>query len=387
MRVLFLTKQQYMGKDLLQDRFGRFYELPKILASQGHGVRGICLKYWNNGIDPSVFRQNLDGVEWESIQLGWNWPAALCRYFWRLKEVARDFEPEIIVGASDAMHVIMAASLSSKIEVPLVVDLYDDFESYGATQLPGIKTRLKRGILSASAVSTVSSALAEKVTNEYRASGIVRTITNAVCPEVFHPSDKLVARRKLCLPEGGLLMGTGGALSSLRGIETLFQAFEKLSDMRSELYLVLAGRVGRGLHIPISDRIRYLGELPHSHIGHLFNALDVGVVCNRQNPFAEYGFPQKFYEMIACGLPVVAANVGVMQKLLVGYEDALYEPDQAASLVNAVEKQLNKPNVTKIPVPTWKERGADFHQLLEAALKRSDRINQSASSNRFVIDF
>jgi hypothetical protein len=83
----------------------------------------------------------------------------------------------------------------------------------------------------------------------------------------------------------------------------------------------------------------------------------------------------------------VAANVGVMQKLLVGYEDALYEPDQAASLVDAVEKQLNKPNVTKIPVPTWKERGADFHQLLKAALKRSDRVNHSGSSNRFVIDF
>ena len=34
MRVLFLTKQQYMGKDLLRDRFGRFYEFPKTLAAR-----------------------------------------------------------------------------------------------------------------------------------------------------------------------------------------------------------------------------------------------------------------------------------------------------------------------------------------------------------------
>ncbi len=385
MRVLFLTKQQYMGKDLLHDRFGRFYEFPRMLAGQGHHVRGICLKYWIDELDSPVARQCFDGVEWKSFQLGWNWPVAFLRYFRRLKEIAMEFKPEIIIGASDAMHVTIATSLSARTGVPLVVDLYDNFESYRATQLPGIKTGLKRGILSASAISTVSCNLAEKVKNEYQAPGIVRTITNAVCPEIFHPADKALARRTLRLPESGLLIGTAGALSANRGIKTLFQAFEKLSGMRSNLYLILAGRVERGLHIPINDKIRYLGELPHTDIGHLFNALDVGVVCNRQGQFAEYGFPQKFYEMIACRLPVVAADVGVMQTLLVGYENCLYRPEGEDSLADTLEKQLNKPNVIDILVPTWKDRGGDFHQLLEAALKRSHRIKFSGSSDSLVI--
>jgi teichuronic acid biosynthesis glycosyltransferase TuaC len=376
MRVLFLTKQQYMGKDLLRDRFGRFYEFPRMLAGQGHHVRGICLKYWTEGLDSPVLRQCLDGVEWQSFQLGCNWLAAFFRHFQRLKEIAVGFEPEMVVGASDAMHVMMAASLSSRIRVPLTVDLYDNFESYWATQLPGIKTGLKRGILSASAISTVSPNLAEKVKNEYQAPGIVRTITNAVCPEIFHRTDKALARRTLCLPESGLLVGTAGALGANRGIKTLFQAFEKLSGMRRNLYLILAGRVERGFHIPIHDKIRYLGELPHSDVGHLFNALDVGVVCNRQNQFAEYCFPQKFYEMIACRLPVVAADIGVMQTLLVGYENCLYDPERADSLADAVEKQLNKPTVADILVPTWKDQGEDFLQLLNEALKRSHGRNR-----------
>ena len=45
MRILVLTKRQYMGMDLLDDRFGRFRELPLELARLGHQVHGLCLSY------------------------------------------------------------------------------------------------------------------------------------------------------------------------------------------------------------------------------------------------------------------------------------------------------------------------------------------------------
>ena len=368
MRVLFLTKQQYMGKDLLRDRFGRFYEFPRTLAVQGHHVRGVCLKYWTDGDRSPARQQCLDGVEWWSFQLGWNWPVAFLRHSRRLNEIATEFEPDIVVGASDAAHVIMAASLSARLGVPLALDLYDNFESYRATQLPGIKRGLKRGILNAAAISTVSDNLTAKVEKQYGATGIIRTISNAVCPEIFHPGDKISARRRLGLPESGLLLGTAGALTSNRGINILLRAFEMMSGGKGDLCLILAGPVDRGLNFPKNDRIRYLGELPHTDVGHLFNALDVGVICNRRDQFAEYCFPQKFYEMIACRLPVVAADVGVMRTLLAGWEDCLYEPEQAESLADAIAKQLSARRIVELIVPSWKVRGEDFHDLLEQAL-------------------
>ena len=39
MKILVLSKRQYMGKDLLEDRFGRFWELPLELAQLGHDVQ------------------------------------------------------------------------------------------------------------------------------------------------------------------------------------------------------------------------------------------------------------------------------------------------------------------------------------------------------------
>ena len=368
MRVLFLTKQQYMGKDLLRDRFGRFYEFPRSLVAQGHDVRGVCLKYWVDDVRSLPPRQCLDGVEWMSFQLGWNWPVAFLLHFRRLNELATEFEPDIVVGASDAAHVIMASILSTRLGVPLALDLYDDFESYRATQLPGIKQALKRGILKATAISTVSTNLAAKVEREYQAAGIIRTITNAVCPEIFHPRDKVSARRKLGLPESGLLIGTAGALSTNRGVDLLIRAYEKICGGISGLYLILAGPVDNGLRLPKRDGIRYLGELPHAEVGYLFNALDVGVVCNRRNQFAEYCFPQKFYEMIACRLPVVAADIGVMPRFFFGCEDCLYDPELFASLADALTKQLASRHITELVVPSWKNRGEDFSDLLEQAL-------------------
>src|SRR5262245_41031901 len=378
MRVFFLTKQQYMGKDLSRDRFGRFYEFPKSLGLRGHYVRGVCLTYWADGAEPLVSRQCLENVEWESFQLNRNWPVALAKHYQRLKNIADEFKPEIIVGASDAMHIMMAASLSRRIDVPLVVDLYDDFESYGTARLPGIKKGLQCAVARASAVSTVSYNLEAKVRKIYRATGRIRTITNAVCPEIFYPTNKHLARQALGLPPSEMLIGTAGALSAARGIGTLFQAFESLAGKINALSLVLAGQVDRRLCIPASDKIRYLGELPQRDVCHLFNALDVGIICNRRSQFAAFCFPQKFYEMVACGLPVVAADVGVMSQLLASYNYSLYEPENADALVNAIEIQLYRRSVVNDSVPTWRDRGEDFHQLLEEALDISRAVKPYA---------
>jgi teichuronic acid biosynthesis glycosyltransferase TuaC len=379
MRILFLTKQQYMGKDLVKDRFGRFYEIPRYLALSGNQVRVVCLKYRSTRDKNHVAKQNFDGVEWHSFRVGWNWPAVLAYYHRRLKEIADDFAPDVVVGASDAMHVIMAASLAARARVPLAIDLYDNFESYWATQLPGVAKGLKHGINQAAAVSAVSDDLAAKIRREYGAPGIVRTITNAVCPEIFHPADKASARRRLGLPESGVLIGTAGALIEERGIKTLYRAFEILSAKKSNLYLVLAGPVKRRLRIPQGDRVRYMGELPHVDVGPLFGALDVGVICNRQDEFGSYCFPQKFYEMLACRLPAVAANVGVMAKLLVGFDDCLYNPAEPESLTTAIERQLIKPHLANFAVPTWQDQGLEFHQLLAEALGLS-RLTRASDS-------
>ena len=49
LRILVLSKRQYMSKDLIDDRYGRFRELPLAMAAQGAAVRGFCLSYRKRG--------------------------------------------------------------------------------------------------------------------------------------------------------------------------------------------------------------------------------------------------------------------------------------------------------------------------------------------------
>jgi glycosyltransferase involved in cell wall biosynthesis len=83
--------------------------------------------------------------------------------------------------------------------------------------------------------------------------------------------------------------------------------------------------------------------------------------------------------MIACRLPVVAADVGVMRTLLAGREDCLYDPEQAESLADAISKQLSARHIVELVVPSWKDRGEDFHDLLEQVLAGARMAKHRAS--------
>jgi hypothetical protein len=54
--------------------------------------------------------------------------------------------------------------------------------------------------------------------------------------------------------------------------------------------------------------------------------------------------------------------------LFLGYEDCLYDPEQADSLADSITKQLSARRITELVVPSWKDRGEDLNDLLEQAL-------------------
>lgn len=363
-RILFLTKQQYMGKDLLRDRFGRFFEIPKALGDAGHQVRGVSLKYWPDN-HPKFKASQVNHVEWSSHDLNWSLFGFILHYK-RLKQIAKRFAPDIVVGASDSMQVTLASALASALKIPLALDLYDNFESYTGTKLPGLQNALVKGIQKAAAIATVSDELRQKIASDYRPAGLLQTITNAVCLQMFRPFDRTEARTELGLPQGGLLMGTAGALTRSRGIDILYRAFHCLSERIENLYLIVAGP--RDQHPPTHARSIDLGELPQAKVGRLYSALDVGVICNRRGAFGNYCFPQKLYEMIACRLPIVAPNIGATANLLHDTPQFLFDPDRIDTLVQALRGQLLERRIAQIPVPAWERQGAAFETLLSSAL-------------------
>lgn len=356
MKIAFLCKRRYMSKDVVVDRYARLYEIPRQLAKLGHHVRGYCLNYhpgedgwWEHDGGPGL-------LHWESRSLGPLYVPALLAYPPRMLGRLREFQPDLLIGASDIPHVALTRWLASRLGVPYAVDLYDNFEGFGQAKIPGFVHALRWGTRRAGLVTTTSEPLRHLVIDEYGMNAAtVRAMPSSVDKSVFHPMDKADARRDLALPVDAKLVGTAGALYRDKGIGPLYTAWERLSAARTDVHLVLAGPFRPDLPPPAGHRVHYLGHLAHAHIVKLFSALDVGVVSVLDTDFGRYCFPQKAYEMLACGLPVVAANVGAMSDLFRASPSALFSPADPEGLADAVLNHLNDQTVPDIPVPDWTE--------------------------------
>jgi len=145
-RILFLCKRRYMSKDLLNDRYGRFFELPEALARRGHAVFGQVIAYTGSGRKPRHELVTPAGVRWQSVDFLPRPVSALLHYRRCVAQAVNEFRPEVIVGASDAFQVIHAVALGRKHRIPVVADLYDHFHAYPATRVPGVRTGLPSSV-------------------------------------------------------------------------------------------------------------------------------------------------------------------------------------------------------------------------------------------------
>ena len=281
--------------------------------------------------------------------------AGVLAYPHRLLKKLRDFAPDILIAASDIPHVVLGGWLSRKLGVPFVADLYDNFEGFGQARIPGMVTALRRAVRDADLVLTTSEPLRELIMKGYRARGEVIAMPSTVDKRVFHPRDRIACRKALGLPADALLVGTAGGLYRDKGIEVLCDAWTLLAAAVPEAHLVLAGPYEAGLELPSGPRVHLLGPLPHDRVADVFSALDVGAICIMDTPFGRYCFPQKAYEMLACALPVVAADIGAMGPLFADAPQCLYRAGCAQDLAEKLGRQLAHPAMPRVDIDDWQQ--------------------------------
>jgi len=361
MRILVLTKRQYMSKDLLDDRFGRFREIPLALAQKGHSVNGLCLSYAKR--DENFIK---DGpVCWQSINASILKAPGLVKFYFEASKLAS--RADCMWACSDSIYGIIGYGLSKKYHIPIVFDLYDNFEFFFLASLPLVKQLYRYVVKKCDAVTCVSRPLARLV-NTYGRHRQPIVLENAIRKDLFLPLDKEKCRKKLNLPPNVRLVGTAGALSKNRGIKILFEAFDKIKNNYPDLHLAVAGP--RNEKVPRGPRIHDLGALPLEKVPTFLNALDIGIVCNLENRFGKYCFPQKTREIMACNIPIIAAKVGSMQELLADKPEWLYEPGDSGALAKAIEYRLVNCDTDYEVPPSW----YDLADTLEGVMQKITKL-------------
>ncbi len=368
MKIAFITKRRYMSQDVILDRYGRLYEFPCQLAHLGHRVEGFCLSYRTaEGGTFDAADAVAGSLRWHAYNAGPALVAGLPGYMRAMLEQLRRFGPDVLLGSSDAVHVVLTQWLGARLGVPVVADLYDNYESFGLSRLPGLVPLYRRALRRSDAVVTVSETLSEFV-SRLCPDQAVHTLESTIDPSRFRPIDRRAARRELGLPEDALLIGVAGSLNRLRGIDLVYRTLQRLWSRGRAYRLVLVGDVDPAVPPPEDSRVTLLGRLPHARMAAFHSALNVAVICLRDGAFGRYAFPQKAYEILACGTPLVAADVGALRKTLAGWPACLYQAEDVDSLAAALDRQMLEPVVPDLPIPTWADQGRRLEAILEQAV-------------------
>ena len=370
MKILILSKRQYTNLDLIDNRYGRIRELPLALAKLGHEITGFCLSYRSRseGIHTDV--DNNACVTWHSLDLKRLFSFGPGSYLGKLNSIFQGNKPDLIWATSDALHIILGACVAKRYKTHFVADLYDNYESFPVIRLTGGKKIFRYALKHADGLTCVSRPLARYIRETTAFDWPLEVIENAVRKDIFYPMDKFECRRELGLSDKGFYIGTAGAISKSRGIEVLIDAFQILAQQNPDIHLVLAGSCDKDLALPQNSRIHYLGILPPDRVPVFLSALDVQIICNKDSEFGRYCFPQKFYEAVACRVPIVATDVGAMHETLNDNPGHLFKPGDVIDLVSVLQRQMKTPSPLPIDAVTWDNHGKKLETFFQTILSR-----------------
>jgi hypothetical protein len=195
-----------MSKDLLDNQFGRFREIPLSLARMGHQVTGLCLSYKlkNEGLLLDEM------VRWKSINATALKLPGLIRFFLEARKLARN--SDIIWACSDSFYGAIGCSLGKLYKVPVIFDIYENFGKFLIAKLPVIKQLYHWSIRESNAVTCLSSPFAKYIIENFEGQTKVFPIEFAVRHDLFKPLDQLKCRKSLGLPLNACLVGTIGSI-------------------------------------------------------------------------------------------------------------------------------------------------------------------------------
>ncbi len=207
-----------------------------------------------------------------------------------------------------------ACVIARWLRVPFTVTLRGTEPRIGAAAVRG---RLQRRALRAAArVIGVAGSLADWARGQGVADERLTVVGNGVDPDLFAPIPRGEARRTLGLPDDADVLITVGGLTERKGFHRVIDVLPDLVAEHPKLhYLVVGGRSGEGdwrgrleaqvRSLGLDQRVYFLGVVPPDALHVPLSAADVFVLASRNE-----GWANVLLEAMACGVPVVATDVG-----------------------------------------------------------------------------
>jgi teichuronic acid biosynthesis glycosyltransferase TuaC len=209
------------------------------------------------------------------------------------------------------------------------------------------RPRLITAMSRASRVFSVSDSLRQIALSCGIEASKLRVIGNGVDIGKFSPQSRIKARESLCISATAKVIVTVGGLVERKGFHRVIAAMPELIKKFPDLtYLVIGGPGPEGdmtkqLRQLVSDlkldaAVKFLGPVASDQLSQPLSAANVFVLSTRNE-----GWANVLLEAMACGLPVIATDVGGNREVVASLALGTIVPfGDHAELVGAISKSL-----------------------------------------------
>jgi phosphatidylinositol alpha-1,6-mannosyltransferase len=247
----------------------------------------------------------------------------------------------------------------------------------------GVKRRTARALLASASVLVTNSRhtadLCRAILADLQlqtAEGRVHTVPLGTDPEAFRPGlDPAALRRRFGL-EGRRWLLSVARLTRHKGLDMGIRVLGLLGREYPDLGYAVAG-TGDELaalqrlagSLGLSERVRFLGQVPDTDLPQLYNSAEIYLGLSRLMDQRVEGFGISLAEASACGLPVVAGRTGGIPDAVSDNDTGLLvdpeQPDQAAA---AVKTLLDNPTLARRLGVAGRRRVEEYYNWGRVAL-------------------
>lgn len=265
---------------------------------------------------------------------------------------------------------VAAAMLAKALHLPYIITARgSDINLIGRYAWP--RRLMRRAAAGAAALIAVSRALADEMVRIGMPADKINVLRNGVDLEFFSPGGERPADARPGPPDPVFL--SVGALKKAKGHDIAIRFVGRMEGAR----LVIAGagpdapRLRKlSQQLGVAGRVQFAGVLDAGSLRDCYRAADALLLMSERE-----GMPNVVLESLACGTPVLAANVGGIAEVINGEAAGVLVEERNEEALAAAWRRLRERSIDRQAVRrhaerfSWSDTIAGLHELMRHCAK------------------
>ncbi|MEM4733331.1 MAG: glycosyltransferase family 4 protein [Candidatus Bathyarchaeia archaeon] len=259
-----------------------------------------------------------------------------------------------VIKDNDLVHVhghpypssLIAAKIAKKYEKPVVLTQHNTFIEYANCLWDHVEwindfTIGKEALKAADKIVVVSRATRNYVLSLGADPKKIHVLHNGVDVDHFKPLNGVrdAMRKKLGIPKAASVVLTVRRIVYKNGVDTLIESAERLIQKNQRLVFLVVGKgpdfekvKEKIAQLGLQENFRLTGFISDDDLPLYYNSADFFVLPSKSGE----GLPLVALEAMACGLPVIATNVGGISEIMKEDYGKLVPPNSPEALAEAI---------------------------------------------------